>query len=349
METRAIPNYPSGWPGILFLLACFVATAGNLIGQSSLEAGSVEGQVLMLDNGPIPSDLTVRLAAAEGTYVNQAMVNTEGKFRFDNVQRGLYEIVVTAKGYRTATHSVDMSWLASRDARILMVPEVKKTVGASSSPTVTATDLSAPKTAQKEFEKGLGDLQNGNFEGAQKHLQKAITEHPCYARAHTMLGVTQSMRGQFDASVGAFNKAIECDPGFAEAYIQYANVLSSMNKNQECIQVAQRGLQRFPGEWLLHYHLGIALDGAGDYAKAEESLLKAQSLNAQVPPEFHLRIADVYLNAKKYEKAHEELAAYVQAEPRGRYAESSKMIMRKLETAGMVASARDKKDSKQKP
>jgi Flp pilus assembly protein TadD len=304
---------------------------------------------MMLNNAPIPGDVTVRLESAEGTYLNQAFVGTDGKFRFEGLSNGLFRVVVSARGYRTATHSVDMSWFASRDARILLVPEVKKVLGASTSATVTATDLSAPKLAQKEYGKGLQDLENGNFEGARKHLEKATAQHPCYARAHTMLGVANSMRGQPEASEAAFNRAIECDPGFVEAYIQYAKTLIARNQNQACVRITQKGLQRFPNEWLLHYHLGIALDGVGDYAKAEAALLKARGIHPEVPTEFHLRIADVYLNSEQYDRAHAELTSYLRAEPRGVYADATRMILRRMEAEGLVAGSRQKKDAKPKP
>jgi tetratricopeptide (TPR) repeat protein len=348
MTKRAFPAGWIVWLQVACVLASLEMSAPDLPAQRQL-LGSIEGQIMMLNNAPIPSDLTVRLEAAEGTSVNQAFVGTDGKFRFDGIPNGLYRIVVSARGYRTATHSVDMSWFASRDARILLVPEVKKIMGASASATVTATDLSAPKLAQKEYEKGLQDLENGNFEGARKHLEKAIAQHPCYARAHTMLGVANSMRGQPEASEAAFNRAIECDPGFVEAYIQYAKTLIARNQNQACVRITQKGLQRFPNEWLLHYHLGIALDGVGDYAKAEAALLKARGIHPEVPSEFHLRIADVYLNSEQYDRAHAELTSYLRAEPRGVYADATRMILRRMEAEGLVASSRQKKDAKPKP
>ena len=345
MWTRT-PHRP--WAGcsptatLVLLIACCTAP---LFAQ---EGGAIEGQIITLDSSPVPSDITVRLEAAENSYLDQTVVGSDGKFTFDNLKPGLYRVVVTAGGYKSATHTVDMNWLASRQARILLVPETKARFSSPSSSTVTASDLSAPKTARKEFEKGVQDLENGNFGGARKHLDKALAEHPCYVRAHTMRGVALSLKGQFEDSDAAFNKAIDCDAGFVEAYIQYAKVLNAQNKYQACVATIQKGLRRFPSEWLLHYQLGIAMDGSGDYTTAEEALLKAQSINPEVPPEFHLRIADVYLNMQKYEKAHAEMASYLRAAPRGSYSEPTRKIMRQLEKSGMVPSPQDRKNSKKK-
>lgn len=344
MRTRT-PHRPwAGCSKTAALVVLMVFSAAPLIAQEG--GGAIEGQIITLDNAPIPPDVTVRLEAAEASYLNQTYVDTNGRFRFDNLNQGLYRLLVTARGYKTVTQTVDMGWLASRQARILLVPEVKARLSSSSSSTVTASDLSAPKTAKKEFDKGLQDLENGNFGGAQKHLEKAVAEHPCFARAHTMLGMTLSMKGQFEDSEAAFNKSIDCDSGFVEGYIQYAKVLTTQNKYQASVATIQKGLRHFPNEWLLHYQLGIAMDGFGDYATAKDALLKAQSLNPEVPPEFHLRIADVYLNLQKYEEAHAEMASYLRAAPRGNYSEPTRKIMRQLEKSGMVASAQGKKSSK---
>jgi Flp pilus assembly protein TadD len=331
------------WSKAILLMVLIALRVMPVRGQIG---AAIEGQVSTINNLPLPPDVTVRLEAAEGTYVNQAYVGGNGRFVFDNLQQGLYRLVVTAKGYRTVTQTVDMSWAASRLPRIYLVPVVKKTLTSSGSSTVTATDLTAPKMARKEYEKGLRDLEHGNFGGARKHLEKAVAEHSCYARAHTVLGVALSMSGQFEAAESAFAKSITCDGGFVEAYIQRAVVLNAQNKYPDCEAAIRQGLRRFPNEWQLHYQLGIAKDGAGDYAGAEQALLKAQSINPEVPPEFHLRIADVYLNSQNYEKAHAEMAEYLRADPHGSYAEPTRKIMRRMETSGMVPNAQGKKDSK---
>ncbi len=342
MRSRTSPRPWVRLANAAALVMSWTLATAPLFGQMG---AAIEGQVLMANSLPIPPDITVRLEAAEGAYLDQTYVSRDGKFMFDGLKRGLYRVVVTAKGYRTATQTVDTGWFASRVVRVYMVPVVKKTVISPGSSTVTATDLSAPKKAQKELERGLKDLERGNLGGAQKHLKKAVAAHPCYARAHTALGAALSMKGQFEEAEAAFNKSISCDAGFVEAYIQFAAVLNAQNKYQDCEATIQTGLRRSPNDWHLHYQLGIARDGAGDYAGAEQALLKAQAINPEVPPEFHLRIADVYLNSQQYDKAHAEMASYLRADPQGSYAEPIRKIMRHLETSGMVSHPQGQKDA----
>ncbi len=328
------------------------APAGALavaLGAATLFAqfgGSIEGQIRTADNQPLPPNVTVRLEAAEGAYLNQIYVGSDGRFTFTNLGAGMYRLVVTAEGYKTVSQTVDMAWWASRTPTVYLVPVVKKTVTEDGSPTVAASDLSAPKKAREELEKGLRDLSRGKLDPARKHLEKAVALHECYVRAQTALGAALGMSGEFDAAEAAFAQALACDPGFVEAYVERAVLLNARKKYAECEAAIQAGLGKFPNEWRLHFQLGIARDGAGDYRGAEESLLKAQLIHPEVPPEFHLRLADVYLNLRRYPQAHAELAKYVAAAPEGAYAEPSRKIMQQLEWSGLVSPSRANAEAK---
>jgi Flp pilus assembly protein TadD len=295
---------------------------------------AIDGQVRVAGSGSLPSDVTVRLEAAEGTYLSQQYVGTSGRFRFDGLERGLYRIVVTAEGFQTVSQEVDMSWEASKNPVIFLVPVVKKKLVPDPADTPTTTDLAAPKNARKAFEKGARALHAGRPGEATDHLAKAVAEYDCYARAHTALGVAHSMARRFDAAESAFRKAIQCDGGFLEPHLQLAVLLNAVRRYRECDKTLQQALRRFPSEWRFYYQLGIAGDGAGEYAKAEQHFLKAQEINPDVPPEFHLRLADVYVNWKKFDKARAEMEAYLRLEPNGQFAPATRQMLEHLETAG---------------
>lgn len=175
---------------------------------------SIQGQVHTANGSPLPLDITVRLEAAEEVSVTQQYVGANGKFEFDNLKGGLYRLTVTAKGYKTATQDVDMHYFASRYPNIYLVQQDTKETAAPSSHTVPSTDLAAPKNARKEYEKGHRSLQSGNFEEARSHLEKAVAEYPCYARALASLGVALSMQHQFAPAESALRKSMACDSGF---------------------------------------------------------------------------------------------------------------------------------------
>ncbi len=303
---------------------------------------SIKGQVRTTDGGPLPTDVTVRLEEAEGTVVARQFVGSNGKFEFSDLTGSLYRLIVTAKGFQTVSQDVDMYYLASRYPNMYLVPLVQKKTGSPSPSTTSATDLAAPKKAQKEYERGHRALHSGNPEEARGHLEKAVAEYPCYARAQAALGVSLSMLRLFVPAEAAFKKSMECDGGFLEAYVQLGILLNLESKYAENELNLQRGLAHFPNEWQLHYRLGAAYYGLKDYEKAEEEYSKAQSINPTPPSEFHVKLADVYLKRKEFAKACAEMQTYLRVDPNGQFAEETKSLMRRMESAGVVPSAQAK-------
>ena len=56
-----------------------------------------------------------------------------------------------------------------------------------------------------------------NDSEAQAHLEKAVREYPCYARAQTQLGLVLSQQQKFPRSEAALRKAVQCDPTLPQA------------------------------------------------------------------------------------------------------------------------------------
>jgi tetratricopeptide (TPR) repeat protein len=320
---------------------CLIALA-TLPATCQQEGLTIQGQVLRGDGGPFPSDVTVRLEEAEGVEIAKQFVGIDGKFEFSYLKEKSYRLVVTAKGFQTVIQDIDMHYLASRFPRIYLLPPNQKESVSASSPTVSASDLAASKKARKEYEKGHDALQSGNYDKAREYLEKAIAEYPCFARAYASLGVVLSMQRQFGPAELSLQKSIKCDAGFLEAYVQLAILLNIQRKFSENEPGIQEGLHHFSDAWQLYYQLGIAERGLGKLDQAEQAYLKAQSINAAMPPEFHVKLADVYLREKQYVKAYAEMQTYLKADPGGSYVDETKSLMKRLESSGMLTNAPDK-------
>ncbi|MBZ5516425.1 MAG: carboxypeptidase regulatory-like domain-containing protein [Acidobacteriia bacterium] len=294
---------------------------------------AIAGQVRTVDNSPLPQNVVVRLETTEGAFSAQQVVGPDGRFRFLGVAGNSYRVVVRAKGFQPASKEVEEEWGASYSPTIDLHPSVEKDAGP---PVEIATDRAAPKQARREYEAGFRELGGGNLEEARKHLEKAVGADPCYARAQTALGVTLAKQHELAGAESAFHKAIECDAGFAETYLQLAILLKGGKKSQECETTLEEGLRRFPNDWRLHYQLGNIKADSGDYEAADQEFVKAQSLNADLPPEFHVRLAELYRDWKKYDKARAQVETYLHDNPRGPLAEPARRMMEELEASGAV-------------
>jgi len=205
-----------------------------------------------------------------------------------------------------------------------------------STPAPALTDAQAPKTAQKEYEKGSRALAARRLDEARAHLEKALSEFPCYARAQADLAVVLTERHELQGAEAALRKAVQCDPGFPDAYTQLGQLLNAEKKFTESADLLQDGLRRSPGAWQIYYQQAIAHFSLKQYNLAEEEYLKVQSLNPNPPAEFHVKLADVYLKENAYDKAYAQMQAYLQAEPEGRFVARIKAIMRQMESSGVL-------------
>ncbi len=206
----------------------------------------------------------------------------------------------------------------------------------SAASTPALTDEQAPKTARKEYEKGSRALAARQIPEARTHLEKAVVEFPCYARALADLAVVLTEQREVQGAEAALRKAVQCDPGFPDAYTQLGQLLNAERKFAESADLLQDGLRRSPGAWQFYYQLAIAHFSLKQYSQAEEEYLKVQSINPNPPAEFHAKLADVYLKENAYDKAYAQMQAYLQAEPEGRFAAKIKGIMQQMETSGAL-------------
>jgi tetratricopeptide (TPR) repeat protein len=70
----------------------------------------------------------------------------------------------------------------------------------------------------------------------------------------------------------ALRKAVQCDPGFPDAYTQLGQLLNAEKKFAENTDLLQDGLRRSPGAWqFFYYQLVIAHFGLKQYGQARKN------------------------------------------------------------------------------
>jgi tetratricopeptide (TPR) repeat protein len=244
-------------------------------------------------------------------------------------------MTVTAEGFQTWQQDLDLGHRASQyTVRITLTPLNKVKQIPASAPALT--DEQAPETARKEYEKGSRALAARQLDEARTHLEKALSEFPCYARAQTDLAVVLTERRELPGAEAALRQAVQCDSGFPDAYTQLGQLLNAEKKFAESADLLQDGSRRSPGAWQFYYRLAMAHFGLKQYSQAEEEYLKVQSLNPNAPADLHVKLADVYLKENAYDRAYAQMQAYLQAEPEGQFSAKVKAIMRQMESSGAL-------------
>jgi len=295
----------------------------------------LSGQVVTYTGQTIRSGVMITVETEYGERAAQTPANSEGRFEIPGLKKLRYRLIVTAEGFETWQQDIDLGRGVSQyTVRITLTPLNK--VKADPTATPALTDDQAPKTARKEYEKGSRALAAHQLDEARQHLEKALSEFPCYARAQTDLAVVLTERRELPGAEAALRKAVQCDPGFPDAYTQLGQLLNAEKKFAESADLLQDGLRRSPDAWQFYYQLAMAHFGLKQYSQAEEEYLKVQSLNTHAPADLHVKLADVYLKENAYDKAYAQMQAYLQAEPEGRFALKIKAIMRQMESSGAL-------------
>lgn len=93
------------------------------------------------------------------------------------------------------------------------------------------------------------------------------------------LGLAHQLSLNFQKSVELFLEAIELDPNYFSAYINYGNLLGSLGKHSDLLRCALNGLDKWPKSPELHCNVGVALMGLGHHKEARTSFETALLLD----------------------------------------------------------------------
>jgi tetratricopeptide (TPR) repeat protein len=296
-------------------------------------AVSVEGRVRTEDGRVIPTVVYVRVETVEGMLVAEQPASSDGEYKFAGLDRLRYRIIATAEGFETFRGELDLEGI-NRGTTVNIQLKALENSRVVHSQLPSVTDMAAPRKARKEFEKGREALDRNEISEAQIHLQRAVREYPCYARAQTHLALALATRDDLKRAAEALHKALKCDADYLPAYTFLGLLLNRQRDFAGSEKILHQGLRRAPNAWDLHYQLGLSLFGHGQYEQAKAEFLKAQALNPSPPAEIHAQLAEIYFREKAVGKAYIEMQTYLALEPDGRFAGRIRTLMHEIETGG---------------
>lgn len=171
--------------------------------------------------------------------------------------------------------------------------------------------------AEGQLTLGTAYLKEGNIEASIATLRKAAKEDPRNWRVQSVLGVAYVQRDEPELAEQAFKRALRINPGAADILNNYGTMLLKYERYEEAVVVleearndmeyrqpalvlsnlslalteagrpaegvrrAQEAIQRAPNLCEAHFHLGLALERAGD----KESAIEAYGQQAQLCPQ----------------------------------------------------------------
>jgi len=143
------------------------------------------------------------------------------------------------------------------------------------------------------FNSGVQFYNQGQFSKAIQAYQKVIELDPTYIEAYNNMGIICQEIGDFDRAFEAFQKSIEINPQYEKGYNNLGILLYLKGRNEEALEAFQKAVAINPNNIESHINLGVLFKKQGQLDKAIASYQKALDINP-LHREIYYNIALLY-------------------------------------------------------
>jgi Tfp pilus assembly protein PilF len=190
-----------------------------------------------------------------------------------------------------------------------------------------------------QFNLGVLFCNQREFSKAIQAYQKVIELDPTYVEAYNNLGIIYQMIGDIDRAFEAYQKSIEINPRYEKGHNNLGILLLLKGRYEEALGSFQKALAVNPNNIESHINLGILFKKKGESDKAVESYQKALAINP-FHKETHYNIALLYEQMENLELAISHYQQFVQLSSKS-HPELVSRVQRHLN--GLVEARRNKK------
>jgi len=289
----------------------------------------VSGEVRFSDTGVSPQNVQVRLERFSGGLIDQITTDSRGRFRFPNLPRGYYKVIVDAPGYRPAQQDADMQVLF----RIYLVFELTADSSKNSSGLpllMDVVDARIPPAAREKFTNGRAALSKKNYKEGIAFLEKAVLGYSNFFDAQLLLGIAHMDLKEWEKAEQALQRALEIKPQNAPAMIYLGEVYWRQKRYPDAEQTLREGLKLDEKSWHGQFTLGRHYWDMGEVAKAGGPIGMTLQLKPDLA-EAHLLAGNILLRVNQRERALVEYREYLRLAPKGEFVAQVQELVRKVE------------------
>ncbi|MDQ1706991.1 MAG: hypothetical protein QOJ88_202 [Pyrinomonadaceae bacterium] len=317
------------YPPVFLLALIFCAPLSAQRERDTYSAPSansfeVVGQVRLADSGMPAGRIPVRLERFGGGLVDQIDTDSGGRFRFANIQRGYYRVIVNALGFRPAQQDADLQVVF----RAFLVFELAAEKPAPAT-LLDVIDARAPVEARAELSRGREALSKKNNDEAVAHLQRAIAVYPNFFEAQLLLGMALLDGRAWKRAESAFQRALELKPGSTTAILFLGEVYWRQKRYDEAEKNLLAGLKLDDKNWHGYFTLARLYWDLNKIAQAAPAIGHALQLKPDFAPA-HLLAGNILLKINQPERALSAYQEYLRLEPKGEFAAQARELVQRL-------------------
>lgn len=327
-------------PRLLALfLALSIAPSYAQRGRAGVPPNGSEIQVRIVDenNRPLTVVVLVELVQGGGGFViTQSRSNSDGVALLAKPAGGGGSFRVRISGMGVETTMSDLFSMDGRETSHFEIVKVKlneQGAAAANLPggLASATDLSVPGKARKEFEAGVAGLRATDWKGAATHFEAAIKSYPKFDRAYYGLGLAKQNDGDDPGARDAFQKAVELNDHNADALRDLGRLNVNERKWADAEVLLAKSVAIDPSSAAALTLLAIAQIQQHKIDEAIANASRVHALNHKAYALAHFILARAYEAKSDSQKAIAEYKMFIEEEPTGVRAEDAKKQLARLE------------------
>jgi len=291
-------------------------------------SSEVSGQVNIAQTNEAVGNAPVRLERFSGGVVDQINTDSRGRFRFTNLQRGYYRVIVNAPGFGPAQQEADLTVLFKAYLLITLAAD-KSSALSGLATSVDVIDARVPADSREQYALGRAALAKKNPAEAILHLGKAVSIYPRFFAAQLLLATALIDTREWAKAEAALQTALELTPDSAPALISLGEVYWREGRIKDAEETLLAGLKLDDKAWHGYFTLGRLYFDAGDVTKAAQPIGRT----LQLKPDFaeaHLVAGNILLRLGQKDRALIEYQEYLRLSPKGEFAPQARVLSDKL-------------------
>jgi len=292
------------------------------------QSAEVSGQVNLANTNDPARDVPVRLERFSGGIVDQINTDARGRFRFANLQRGYYKVIINTPGFGPVQQEADVSLLFKTYLVFALTSTAETNSGLSY---LGVIDARVPATARAEFVRGRDALAKKSTQEAISHFEKALSIHPEFFAAQLLFATALMDLREWQKAETTILRALQIEPDNPTAVIALGEVYWREKRYDEAEKTLSSGLKLDDKNWHGHFTLSRLYWDKGEVMKAGPSIGRT----LQLKPDFaeaHLLAGNILLRLNQPQRAQSEYQEYLRLAPKGEYADEARNLLRRLQS-----------------
>lgn len=289
----------------------------------------VEGVVLLHEGSqPVPS-VRVRLLSSGGAVRQEAVSQSNGRFRFAEIGAGNYVIEATLKGHQPARQAVTV---VSSAAHVVII--LQRELSAPTPPRNFLDARLAPNV-RREWEKAQEELLRNRPDKARRRLEKAVALDERFAAGFRLLAQLALDANELVDAETMLARARAIEPEEAHALALAGAVANRRNDPEHAVPLLEKALAREPDSWRAHFELAQAQLALKAYPDALPHAEKALDRRGPGFAEGHVLLANVLLKLRRFPEAARHFAAFLKLAPNSPSAAPARDVLKQIEATGV--------------